>query len=144
MQRVQALVLLDTRAEPDSPQARANRDAAAVKVRQAGSAAIAGEMLPRLLAPANLSNRRIADRALTMMAEQPVEGVAGALAGLRDRADSRPTLPTISVPTLVLVGEHDVLTPPADAAAMAAAIPARAWSWSPVPDISARWRIRVR
>ncbi len=58
-----------------------------------------------------------------MMAEQPMEGVAGALAGLRDRADSRPTLPTISVPTLVLVGEHDALTPPADAAAMAAAIP---------------------
>jgi 3-oxoadipate enol-lactonase len=123
-ERVQALILLDTRAEPDAPQARANRDAAAVKVRQAGSAAIAGEMLPRLLSPANLSNQRISDEVLTMMSEQPVEGVAGALAGLRDRADSRPTLPTISVPTLVLVGEHDVLTPPADAAAMAAAIPA--------------------
>ena len=122
-ERVQALVLLDTRAEPDAPQAKASRDSAVAKVRQAGSAAIAGEMLPRLLAPANLSNRRIADRAQTMMAEQPVEGVAGALAGLRDRADSRPTLPTISVPTLVLVGEHDALTPPADAAAMAAAIP---------------------
>ena len=144
-ERVQALVLLDTRAEPDAPQARANRDAAAVKVRQAGSAAIAGEMLPRLLAPANLSNQRIADRVLTMMAEQPVEGVAGALAGLRDRADSRPTLPTISVPTLVLVGEHDALTPPADAAAMAAAIPGRAHGRRcPVRDISARWRIRVR
>jgi 3-oxoadipate enol-lactonase len=122
-ERVQALVLLDTRAEPDSPQARANRDAAAVKVRQAGSVAVASEMLPRLLAPASLSNRRIADRALTMMAEQPVEGVAGALAGLRDRADSRPALPTISVPTLVLVGEQDALTPPADAAAMAGMIP---------------------
>jgi pimeloyl-ACP methyl ester carboxylesterase len=121
--RVQALVLLDTRAEPDAPQARANRDTAAVKVRQAGSAAIAGEMLPRLLAPANLSNQRIADRARAMMAEQPVEGVAGALAGLRDRADSRPILPTISVPTLVLVGEHDAITPPADAAAMVAVIP---------------------
>ena len=121
--RVQALVLLDTRAEPDSPQARANRDAAAAKARQAGSGAIAVEMLPRLLAPASLSNRRIADRALTMMAEQPAEGVAGALAGLRDRVDSRSTLPTISVPALVLVGEQDALTPPADAAAMAAAIP---------------------
>jgi len=110
-ERVQALVLLDTRAEPDSPQAKANRDASAIKVRQAGAAAIANEMLPRLLAPASLSNRRIADRVLTMMAEQPVEGVAGALAGLRDRADSRPTLPTISVPSLVLVGEHERARP---------------------------------
>ena len=88
-------------------------------MRQAGSAAIAGEMLPRLLAPANLSNRRISDGVLTMMADQPVESVAGVLAGLRDRADSRSTLPT-----LVLVGEHDALTPPGDAAAIAAAIPA--------------------
>ena len=143
-ERVQALVLLDTRAEPDAPQAKANRDAAAIKVRQAGSAAIAGEMLPRLLAPANLSNQRIVERAQTMMAEQPVEGVAGALAGLRDRADSRPTLPTISVPTLVLVGEHDVLTPPADAAAMAAAIPGAHVVVIPGPAISAHWRIRVR
>jgi pimeloyl-ACP methyl ester carboxylesterase len=42
---------------------------------------------------------------------------------LRDRPDSRPTLPTINVPTLVLVGQQDSLTPPADGRVMAAAIP---------------------
>lgn len=121
--RVQALALLDTRAEADSAVARAGRDAAAVKAQQAGAAAIADEMLPRLLGPASLAHPKIAAVAQRMMAEQPVAGIVGALAGLRDREDSRPTLATITVPTLVVVGEHDVITPPADAAAMAAGIP---------------------
>lgn len=121
--RVAALILADTRAEPDAPQARANRDAAAQKVRQAGMAALADEMLPRLLAPANLANPRLAERLRALILAQPAETVIAALAGLRDRPDSRPTLPTINVPTLVLVGEQDALTPPADAAAMAAALP---------------------
>jgi 3-oxoadipate enol-lactonase len=121
--RVQALVLADTRAEADSPPAQANRDASAAKVRAAGVAAIAGDMLPRLLAPASVANPRLAERMRTMMADQPAETIIAALGGLRDRPDSRPTLPAITVPTLVLVGAHDALTPPADAVTMAAAIP---------------------
>lgn len=122
--RVQALVLADTRAEGDSPPAQANRDASAAKVRAAGVAAIAGDMLPRLLAPASLANPRLVERLRAMMTDQPAETVIAALGGLRDRADSRPTLPTITAATLVLVGEQDALTPPADAIAMAAGIPA--------------------
>jgi pimeloyl-ACP methyl ester carboxylesterase len=127
--RVQALVLADTRAEGDSPQAQANRNASAARVRESGVAAIVGDMLPRLLAPATLAgasvaNPRLAERMRAMMTGQPAETVIAALAGLRDREDSRPTLPTITVPALVLVGEHDALTPPADAAILAAGIPA--------------------
>ena len=121
--RVQGLILADTRAEPDSASARAGRDAAMDRVQQTGAAAYADEMLPRLLAPDSLADGKIAGAARKMMAEQPVEGIVGALGGLRDRADSRPTLPTIAVPTLVIAGDADVITPPADAQAMAAAIP---------------------
>lgn len=121
--RVRALALLDTRAEADSAAARAGRDAAAARVRQAGAAAIADDMLPKLLAPANLTDPEIAGPVRRMMAEQPVEGIAGALGGLRDREDSRPTLSTITVPALVVVGEYDTITPPADAQAMAGGIP---------------------
>jgi 3-oxoadipate enol-lactonase len=122
-ERVQALVLADTRAEPDSPQARTNRDAAAVRVREIGAAAYAEEMLPRLLAPVSMANPRIRERALSMMAAQPVDGIVGALGGMRDRADSRALLPGITVPALVIVGHNDSLTPPADARAMADGIP---------------------
>jgi 3-oxoadipate enol-lactonase len=122
-ERVRALVLADTRAEPDSPQARSNRDAAALRVREIGPAAYAEEMLPRLLAPSSAANPRIRERALRMMAAQPIEGIVGALGGLRDRADSRGLLPGITVPALVIVGGDDSLTPPADARTMADGIP---------------------
>jgi 3-oxoadipate enol-lactonase len=121
--RVQGLILADTRAEPDSAAARAGRDAAMTRVQQAGAAAYADEMLPRLLAPGSLANVRISGAAREMMAEQPVAGIVGALGGLRNRPDSRAILPTIAVPTLVVVGEADVITPPADGQAMAAMIP---------------------
>jgi pimeloyl-ACP methyl ester carboxylesterase len=122
-ERVGALILMDTRAEPDGPQARANRDAMAARVQQIGAEALAKEMLPRLLAPDNLAVPHIVERALAIMTGQPVEGIVGTLGALRERADSRPTLPTITVPTLVLNGEADTLTPPADGATMVALIP---------------------
>ena len=91
-------------------------------MRQGGAAAYADEMLPKLLAPASLANPRIRERVRDMMAAQPVDGIVAALGAMRDRPDSRPTLATISVPTLVIVGEQDTLTPPRDAEAMAAGI----------------------
>ena len=109
--------------EPDGEAARAGRDVASARVQQAGAAAYADEMLPRLLGPNSFANARIAGIARRMMAEQPVAGIVGSLGGLRDRADSRPTLPTITVPTLVIAGEADLITPPVDAQGMAAAIP---------------------
>jgi 3-oxoadipate enol-lactonase len=59
----------------------------------------------------------------SMMARQSVAGVIGALQALRDRPDSRPSLATITVPTLVLVGDEDVLTPIKEARAIAEALP---------------------
>ena len=56
------------------------------------------------------------------IATNPADGVVGALAALAERPDSTPTLPTIDVPTLVLVGAEDGLTPPAVHAEMHAAI----------------------
>jgi len=122
-ERVLGLALLDTRAEPDSPQAQANRDLAIARIEKIGGRAYAGEMLPRLLAPANLGNGRIAGRAREIMASQPVPGTLEALRALRDRPDSQPTLATVNVPALVIAGEEDALTPPAIAQAMAESIP---------------------
>ena len=120
---VRALVLADTRAEPDSPQGRANRDASAARVQEIGVAAFAAEMLPRIVAPGSVEDPRIRARALRMMAAQPVRGIVSALGALRDRPDNRDLLPGITVPTLVIVGREDGLTTPQDARAMAGAIP---------------------
>jgi pimeloyl-ACP methyl ester carboxylesterase len=121
--RVRALALVDTRADPDSSQAQVARNTTSARVRETGVAAYADEMLPKLLASENLSNPSLATRTRKIMASQPIEGIVAALGALRDRPDSRPTLPTIRVPVMVMVGEHDAVTPPADAEAMAASIP---------------------
>ncbi len=121
--RVRAMILLDTRSEADSPEARANRDAAIARVPRDGAEAFAREQLQRLLAPASLANTRLAGKALAIMATASVEGVVSTLYCLRDRPDSRPTLPTIHVPALIVVGDKDQVTPPAVAQSMAEAIP---------------------
>jgi pimeloyl-ACP methyl ester carboxylesterase len=58
-----------------------------------------------------------------MLASAPVEGIVGALEAMMARPDSTPALATIDVPTLIVVGDEDVLTPPAESRAMQGAIP---------------------
>jgi len=120
--RVAGLALLDTRAEPDTPAGRANRDAGIALIRERGVLAVAGDMLPKVLAPSSQRDAGLTERVRAMMADQPASGMIGALAAMRDRPDSVPTLATITVPTLVAAGADDQLTPPADARAMGARI----------------------
>jgi pimeloyl-ACP methyl ester carboxylesterase len=123
--RVRGLVLMDTRAEADSPEARRARDASAAVARERGASAIAEVMLPKVLSPATLAGHpHVVERVRVLMAGTPVPGIVGALAAMRDRTESESLLPTLAgLPTLVLVGEADSLTPPDQARAMAQVIP---------------------
>ncbi|HEX9115379.1 MAG TPA: alpha/beta hydrolase [Anaerolineae bacterium] len=122
-ERVQALVLCDTRAEPDSEQGKANRNAAIAQIRAGAVEPFARDQMQHLLGPASLADTRLAGRAFAMMAAQPAAGIVAALQALRDRPDSRPALPGITAPVLVLVGAEDSVTTPANARDMATAIP---------------------
>ncbi len=121
--RLAGLVLQDTRAGADTPEGRAGRAALAAKVLEQGAAAAAEAFLPKLLGETSHRERAplVATLRERVLATSP-RAIANALHGLAARADSRAMLPGISVPTLVLVGEEDVLTPPDEAKAMAAAI----------------------
>jgi pimeloyl-ACP methyl ester carboxylesterase len=122
--RVRGLVLMDTRAEADTVEGRRARDAAATMARERGAAAIADTMLPNMLAPVTQRSADVVERVRTMMANAPVAGIVGALAAMRDREGSEPLLPTLAgLPSLVVVGEADTLTPPDQARAMAQTIP---------------------
>jgi pimeloyl-ACP methyl ester carboxylesterase len=94
---LRALVLADTRCVADTAEGRAGRASLAERARREGSAAVAEEMLPRLLGETT----------------DPA-ALADALAGLAARADSTSTLREIRVPTLVLCGAEDVLSTPAE------------------------------
>jgi pimeloyl-ACP methyl ester carboxylesterase len=118
--RMSGLVLADTKAGPDTPETRAARDEAIALVRAEGVAAYVERQLPRLLAPTAPDELRAQVRGL---GGQRPEAVVAGLEALRDRPDRRGELGAIACPTLVLVGAQDVLTPPAEATALATAVP---------------------
>jgi 3-oxoadipate enol-lactonase len=122
-QWVAGLILAATRAKADSPEAQATRDKMAAKAEEQGAAAIAADLLPKILSPRTLStNPELVERVKHMMANTSVQGIKGALMGMQSRPDSTPTLSEINVPTLILHGEDDQLIPQQEAHDMHAAI----------------------
>ena len=122
--RVMGLILVDTRADADSVEARKGREDMMVVARTHGAAAVAERMVPRLLGRTTQQTQpNIVDQVKAMIGRTPVAGIVGALGAMRDRPDSTPLLPAIDVPTLVVVGAEDEVMPPLAARAMASAIP---------------------
>ena len=122
-EKVRALALVDSRASADDDAGRAKRDETIAAVRAGGVAPVLEAMPAKLLSPESFARPDLLERVQRIISRQKPETVEADLAAMRDRADSTGLLPEISIPTLVVVGERDVLTPPADSEAMAAAIP---------------------
>lgn len=109
--RIRALVLCDTRAGTDSPDAQRARRHLAERVTADGQQVVIDAMLPKLLAPATRKRRSdIASFVSAMIAETSRETIARTLIGMAIRPDSEPVLRTIDVPVLILFGEDDVIT----------------------------------
>ncbi|MBI4199830.1 MAG: alpha/beta fold hydrolase [Chloroflexi bacterium] len=118
--RVKALVLADTRPQADSPEARQGREATVRTALKEGTSAVAQTLAGRMLAPETLQGRpQLAEQVRGMMTSTPLIGWMGDLRGLARRSDSTATLAIITCPTLILVGQKDALTPPADSQLMA-------------------------
>jgi 3-oxoadipate enol-lactonase len=110
---IRALVLADTRAEADTAEAAAKRVATQALATREGTGAVIDAMLPNLLgANSRTTDPHLAVQVREWAMENAAAGVIDALEALRMRPDSRPTLGTVTCPTLVLVGEQDTLTPP--------------------------------
>jgi 3-oxoadipate enol-lactonase len=117
--RIVGLALADTRAEPDDDAGRDRRRAVAETARARGSDAIAEEPPPLLTEDADPD---LWERVRAMIRRQPGEAIAAAALGMAERPDSRPILGEIDVPTTVIVGSADTLTPPPMSEAMVSAI----------------------
>ena len=120
-ERVRSLVLMDTRSGADSDAARAGRREMAERVADEGVGALVADLQKALLSPnAGLTSRV---RLRGMIEATPAESVVAALEGMARRADRTDMLSSITVPTLVMVGEEDGLTPPEVGEHMAQLIP---------------------
>ncbi len=121
--RVRALVLADTKAGADTEEGRAKRREMQELVRREGVGVVADRMMPGMVGKTTRDTRPEVIRVLdAMMRRASVDGLVDALDALMTRSDSTPTLETITVPTLVLCGEEDALTPVAESRALHAAI----------------------
>lgn len=118
-QRVAGLILVDTRAEPDDDAGKERRRKLADLARNEGADAVADVGMPLLSAGAP---EDLQERTKAIIRRQPAEAIAAASLGMAERQDSRPDLPTIDVPTTIIVGSEDTLTPPPFSESMAEVI----------------------
>jgi 3-oxoadipate enol-lactonase len=121
---VRALVLCDTRAAADTGDARRGRLESAASVRSQGTGEFLQSMLPKLLSPITRKRQPAVEEELRgIMEAAPAASVAAALEALAARPDSTPILRSIAVPTQIIVGSDDEITPVLDAQFMARGIP---------------------
>lgn len=108
--RTRALVLVDCRANAEDAAGRQRREQVAANVIQQGSGVLAEEMIHKLVAPD--ASGEFKKKWIDLMAATPALGVAAASRALANRPDSIPMLGRIDVPTLLVFGEQDPITPP--------------------------------
>jgi pimeloyl-ACP methyl ester carboxylesterase len=120
-ERLERLILADTRAAADSEIARAGRADALARVQNEGVPALVERQLAALLSPA--ASEAVRQRVREIGNSQSAAGVCAGVRALRDRPDRRAELVAIACPTLVVVGAQDAISPPAEMSELAAAIP---------------------
>jgi pimeloyl-ACP methyl ester carboxylesterase len=113
--RVRALVLASTRAANDTTQVRASRLQSATDVLERGTSQFIDTMVPKLLGETTRRNRLdIVEAARHTMRLSTPAGIAAIQHGMAERPDSTATLATIDVPTLLICGDEDTISPPCE------------------------------
>jgi 3-oxoadipate enol-lactonase len=109
---VQGLILADTRPQADTPEAIEGRKSLLQVVRDKGAAGVADQMLPKLLGETTRQTRpEVVERVRSLVLANSAEAISDAIRALMNRPDSTPLLSSIHVPTLIVVGDQDAVTP---------------------------------
>jgi pimeloyl-ACP methyl ester carboxylesterase len=122
-ERVAKLCLLDTTARPDLPEQTEQRKLQMEMARSGRFDAIARLLFPRFVAAAHQGDRTLKRIVRAMADDTGADSFVRQQTAIMTRVDSRPSLAAIACPTLIVVGEQDVLTPPDRAAEIVAGIP---------------------
>lgn len=121
-ERVTRLALLDTSAKPPTEETNAMREQMIALAQKGAFDNVTTLLWQRLVAPARLADEPLRLSVRAMADEIGAAGFVRQQRAIMARPDSRPGLSAIAVPTLVLVGEEDLITPPDDAREIAAGI----------------------
>lgn len=120
---VRAVMLLDTRPEPDGAEARQRRFAGIERIRREGPQGFLDDFARLLVSPRTVENRpEVVTEVRRLMEGTNVETLTGGLRAMAERPDSTPLLAGLSMPALVVVGEDDKATPVESSRMMAATV----------------------
>lgn len=123
-ERILGLILCDTRSEAETDEGKLKRAAAVHTVQDKGVPAFAEGFLKAAFAPASFKETPlVVEQIRKSILENSSRGICGTLIALATRTDTTSFLPSIRVPSLILVGEYDGITPPSAAKAMHQRIP---------------------
>lgn len=126
-ERFRALVLCDTRSEADGNEGKIKRAQQAKTVKSGGMKKFAETFLKAVFHEATFqTNPQAVEMIRDMIERSSPLAVAGTLTALAARTDTTSSLYNIKVPTLIVVGKHDMLTPPSASHAMKEKIPSAA------------------
>jgi pimeloyl-ACP methyl ester carboxylesterase len=120
--RVTRLALLDTTARPDTEEGRKNRERLIALAQSGRFEEVHAALWQRLVHPSRYGDKALEGVVIEMMRDTGPEAFVRQQRAIMGRPDSRPMLPAIEIPTLVLVGDGDAITPPEMAREMAEAI----------------------
>lgn len=139
-ERVTSLALCDTRPQSDTADGRANRLNAAAVVLEQGTEPFIESMIPKLLGRTTVAMRPdLVEGARAMMRKMSAEDISLVLRGMAERPDSVADLKSIKVPTLIVIGEEDVLSTVADGELMRQNIAGSQWKVVPKAGHYAPW-----
>ena len=123
-QQLNGLVLCDTRAAADSEEMKQSRAEAAEAVLRDGPQKLTDAMIPKLFCEKTVeSNPEIVAETRAVMMQTSPTTIAAALAGMAQRHDATESLGQINIPTTVICGQFDIITPPSEMRSVADAIP---------------------
>ena len=109
--RVERLALMDTQATPDSPESTKRRRALLDQTKIGRFRGVQRTLLPQLVHPRHIDDATISQPIFDMAEEIGADGFVREQRAIIDRADSRHLLVDIDVPTVVIVGRQDQVTP---------------------------------
>jgi pimeloyl-ACP methyl ester carboxylesterase len=123
-ERVSGIILTATRATPDSPEGKVNREQAIQLAQEKGISAVTESLLPKLLSPNTYANQpKLVQQVSDLMKNISLNGLIGDLLGMKERPDSTSLLPDINIPALLLHGADDQLISILEMDAMREAMP---------------------
>jgi 3-oxoadipate enol-lactonase len=110
--RVNGLILCDTKSEADTNEGKLARAAAIKAIKRDGVKTFAREFLSEAFSSTSLSDRSLVGATMKIICRNTPLGLCGTLLALAGRTDTTRFLPRVQVPTLILAGDSDKITPP--------------------------------